>query len=280
MGGFVSGACAVIEMLHAVPAALVTGARINSLRKFSGMTFFFFVFLFIVSPALADDYVKPSIDSMARTLVRFGALDPKDDNLLDDYAMITDCDLYAYFYKDDFRWNQVRGSFRDSITMNVGGFPVSYQYNTRFQLGRYDFDQKLFRFNNKSALRNVNSIVLLDANNVSCAGRRIRYLPGIYRAVLDIPLTVPGLPLSEKDADALSTRLKNSGNDDRIIYTRFNLSVAYVAPLRRAGEGEIIHYTQTAQNNGERAVRLDVRLDSLEFYEDEAMTKLIYSYHP
>jgi hypothetical protein len=243
-------------------------------------TALFLFCIFFALPAAADDYVKPTLDNLVRTLARFGAIDIKDDALLDEYAMITDCDLVSYFYKDDFRWNQVRGSIRESIGMNIGAFPNGYQYNTQLQLGRYDFGQKLFRFTEKASVHNVNSFLLLNAQEWSCDGHKIKYLPTSYRAVLDVPVTVPGLPLSEKDADALFKRLGDAGNEDHVIYTRFNLSVAYIEPLHKSGSaGDLQKYMQFGKApNVDNAMRFDVRLDSVNFYEDEAMTKLIYSY--
>ena len=32
------------------------------------------------------------------TLMRFGALDPRDDKILDNYALITDCGLYNDYF--------------------------------------------------------------------------------------------------------------------------------------------------------------------------------------
>ena len=147
-----------------------------------------FFCLLIAVPAWADDYAKPTLDNLVKTLVRFSAIDTKDDRLLDEYAMITDCDLVKYFYVDDFRWNKVRQSFRDSIQMNIATFPVSYFYDTTLQLDRFDFGDKVFRFTAKTALHNVNSFLVYDAVDAVCGNRKVKSLPLSYHMVLDQPI--------------------------------------------------------------------------------------------
>jgi len=236
--------------------------------------------LAFTSPALADDYAAPTLDNLARALVRFGAIDIQDNALLDDYAKITDCELVKYFYDNDFRWNQVRGMIRESIGVNVGSFPTGIKYDTKLQLDRYDFDQKLYRLTERSTVHNVNSFILFQTEKKTCAGYPVKHMPIYFRAVLDVPVTVPGLPLAEKDADALFKRFRDAGNDDHIVYTRFNLRIAYIEPLRKTQMlGEVAKYSQSSNSSGsDHAMRFDVRLESIDFFEDPEMTKLIYGY--
>lgn len=250
------------------------------MKRFAALVFAALVFF--AGTARADEYAKPSLDNFAKTLVRFGAIDIKDDALLDEYAMVTDCGLVKYFFTDDFKWNHVRAAIRESIRMNIGTFPTVFSYVTKLQLDRYDFQERLFRFTEKTTIHNVNSLSFEKENNstYSCGSHTVKYIPISYRAVFDVPFTIPGLPMSEDDAKALLKRLKNANNLDRIIYVRFNLRVAYIEPLHKALASEQAGYWQSGMSGGNRVMRLDTRLDSVEFYEDENMTKMVYSYTP
>lgn len=238
--------------------------------------------LFLALPVQADDYIKPSFDNLLKTLVRFSALDLRIDPLLDEYAMVTDCGLYKNFYSDDFKWNQVRAAIRDSVRLNIATFPMSYQYDTNLQLGRYDFQQSLYKFTDKSTVDNVNAFMIYSIEEPNCGGRPIKYLPSTFHAVLDVPVTIPGLPLAESDGRALLHEMEKDGNKDHIVYTRFNLNIVYVEPLRKVsiGENAAVRYSQSNTPASSHSVRLDTRLDSVDFFEDPAMTKLIYSYRP
>ena len=45
---------------------------------------------FFAGSAHADDYVKPTWPDLTRTLIRFSALSLADQNILDEYAVITE----------------------------------------------------------------------------------------------------------------------------------------------------------------------------------------------
>jgi hypothetical protein len=241
------------------------------------------VLLLLSGSARADDYADISWVNLVRTLVRFNALDLSDQNLLDEYAIVSECDLYKAYFNNDFKWNQVRQAIRDSVAMNVATFPSNYHYDISMRLDRYDFAAKLFRFTEKSSLRGVNAFTLYSVTGTGCGQADVKLLPRIFRAVLSSPVYLDGLPLSEGDAEALLSRMDKNKNPDRTIYARYNFHTVYIEPLHKV-EGfmetkELPHYEQ-AKGANPKEMRLDTQLDSVGFYEDPQMTKLIYLYTP
>jgi hypothetical protein len=220
---------------------------------------------------------------MVRTMVRMNALDLSDQRLLDEYAIITECELYKAFFHDDFKWNQVRSALKDSIRTSIATFPMNYHYDLKMQLDRYDFATKFFRFTKKSLLNNINTFVLYSVEGTGCGMAEVQYIPRTYRAVVSSPLYLEGLPLTDKDARDLLARMDKDENISRIIYARFNLRTVYVEPLRKTAgrnpEGVDDKYVQSRVPE-KSTVRLDVHLDSIGFYEDPQMTRLIYMYQP
>jgi hypothetical protein len=241
-------------------------------------------FSFLTGSAQAQEYASISWANLMRTLVRFNALDLSDQNLLDEYAIITECDLYKSYYKDDFKWNQVRKAIRDSVQMNLAAYPTNYSHDLTSRLDRYDFEAKLFRFDGESSLRGVNTFLLYSVKGTGCGDAKVSLLPRTFRAVLSMPLYLDGLPLSEGDAKALLSRMTKDNNPDRLIFARYNFRTVYIEPLHRKAEmGKAAsgktQYTQTNSSSSDE-VRFDVQLDSIGFYEDPQRTKLIYSYMP
>src|SRR6185437_9969993 len=106
-------------------------------RRMSPMLLrFLFLVLFALSlvPASAyaqqnDEYADITWPNLMRTIVRFNAMNIADPVLLDEYAIVTECELYKVFYPDDFKWNNVRNAVRESIKLNVATFPVSYRFD-------------------------------------------------------------------------------------------------------------------------------------------------------
>jgi hypothetical protein len=84
---------------------------------------------FADAPAAApvDAYPMPTWASLLQTMIRFNALDMSEDMLLDEYAIVTQCDLYQAYYKNDFKWQEVRTALRKSIEQHKDEFPTQYR---------------------------------------------------------------------------------------------------------------------------------------------------------
>lgn len=232
--------------------------------------------------ARADDYAKPTWSSMSRVLARFNALDFSDESLLEEYAIVTECEMYQHFYRDDFQWHKVLETIKASLNQFSVTYPTTYAYDVELQLGRYDFKDRMFRFTEKSKVYNVNTLTLFETTPKACVGeRRISYMPSVFRAVLDAPAYIPGLPLSQKDSETLLELMKVDNNPSRIVKARFNLRIAYVEKFRRIPYSDRAGYYYSQSDKHEHdAAQMDAHLDSVEFYEDAAMKKLIYTYRP
>jgi len=240
------------------------------------------VLLLGTSTAQAEEYMDPSWPNLMRTMVRFNALDLSDAALLDEYTIITECNLYKAFYRDDFKWHQVHDAMLKSVQMNLPTFPTAYHYDVNLQFDRYDFNAGVYRLTEKTTLSNVNTFVFYSVTGTSCGTADVKFMPRIFRAVLSAPFYLDGLPLSQTDAQALLKQMESDKNTDHIVYARFNLRVVYIEPLRKekkADQDIMTHYVQS-DSLGAGIVRFDVRLESVNFYEDPENTKLIYQFQP
>lgn len=231
------------------------------------------LFLLCAVPVRAEetlDYAAPTWANLLRTMVHFNALDLSDNTLLDEYAAVTDCDVYKASYGDDFKWNAVRQAIRDDVEQNRAHYPAAYAYDIRLRLDRYDFANRLFVFSDKTPVRNINAIPLYTFDSMPCNNVRIRFIPGSFRAVLvDQPVDIPGLPLTPEEGQALLKRMAIVGNNQRFVYAEFNLHVIYIDQLRHG----------MVRVPGD-FYRFDSRSGLVDFYEDENHTRPIYSYRP
>jgi hypothetical protein len=216
------------------------------------------------SPALAGDYVQASWPNVLRTMVRFNALDLEDQAIIDEYAIVTECDLYRAFFHDDFKWNQVRQAVRKSVEQNMATFPSTYSYEVKLQLDRYDFDTQLYKFTDKSAIRNVNAFMIYSVEGIPCGSTDVKIMPRNYRAVLASPVYLDGIPLPEKDAKTLLKMMTENKNLDRIVYAKFNLRIVYVEPMRRTTKRiglEVRNIYGQSSVDRPGLLRLDARLE-------------------
>ena len=243
----------------------------------------FLAFSLFTGRAQAQEYAPISWVNLIHTMIRFNAINMSDQNILDEYAIVSEYDLYKTFFKDDFKWNQVREAIKDSIRLNIATYPTNYFHDLTVRLDRYDFEAKLFRLDAESVLRGVNSFALLAVRGTGCEKAKVEYLPRSFRAVLSAPVYLDGLPLSEGDAKALLERMKIGDNPKRIIFARYNFRTVYIEPMHKIerdffGQTKM-RYAQTKAGSSD-VVRLDMRLDSIGFYEDPQRTKLVYLFTP
>lgn len=241
-------------------------------------------FLLCLMPSahlLADEYIKPSFENMVNTAIRFGALSIGDDLVIDDYAIISECEIYANYSKNDFKWQRIRELLRQKIRQDATNFPTAFAYEAELQLDKYDFKNKIFNFKEKATIKNVNAFVIFSTEGKVCANQSTRLVPRAYRAVVDQPIYFTGIPLGEKDAEALLNRMFSSGNSDRIVHARFKLRIVYVSPLRRIPDEGRKNQPQLEQDGAPLSVlKMDAQLEGLEIYEDAEHTRLLYNYQP
>jgi hypothetical protein len=123
---------------------------------------------------------------------------------------------------------------------------------------------------------------MLDAHDDAPCSFKTEILPERYQLILEQSLYIDGLPLGANEAKALLNRMEKEGNKDHILYVRFNMNVLFVAPLHRekGAEGKPAGPLFQDKEVGIKVVRLSARMASVDFFEDEARTKLIYSFRP
>lgn len=243
--------------------------------------------LAFVPPAAAqEDYVKPSLSNLVKTLVRFGALDIRKDKVIDTFGRITECKIFKDHYRDDFRWQKVRAALRESIKENIATYPVGYAYDAPLQLDRYDFKTGQYRFTKKTAQANANVFTIDAKAEDFCVDLGYTGLPYSYKFILDNPVKLEGLPISAEEGNVLLQRMVKSENVNRIVYARFNIRVVYVDPMKgeeiegRDFSAKTPYAPMVAQDAMADGAKMDSRLDSIEYFEDQERTKLIYRYVP
>lgn len=246
------------------------------------LVFLFIVSLISVGQARAESFAKPSLDSIMKVLVRYGSVDIRSDAVMDLYGSIMVCDLYSEFYRDDFKWNDIRHVLRKSIQEDVAFFPIGFKYDAVLQLGKYDFNEKIYRFSRNSAQFKANVFNMNTNSGDDCNKKEGLLLPSSFQIILDKPVQIIGLPMNEEDGKKIFSRMDKNNNLDHLIYVRFNINVTYVAPFLdktdRAGVSASEDFRRGKEEviKGTGKVRIDGMLQSIEYFEDEAYMRLLY----
>lgn len=238
----------------------------------------------VFSPARAgaNEYAEPALPNIVKILVRYGVFDLRKDNAIDFYAKATECEIFRSYYLDDFKWNKVRAALRQKVKNDIASFPTGVYYDAALQLGKYDFREGLYRFSDKTSQFSANVFAIYIDPSRFCTDDTPNVLPREYRFVLDEPVHIDGLPMSEAEGNKLLNRLRAGGNKDLKVYVRFNMRASYVAPIEAVGDERKEEQKDTfvLSQKMRSGIRIDAHLDSIEYFEDPERTKLIYRFTP
>ena len=215
-------------------------------------------------PAHAQVYAELSYGNILKTMLRFGALNLADNGVIADYLKLNECDQYMKKYRDDFALEDFRNAVRKSLPKQVAAFPDAYYFKSKMFLDKYDFATKAFRLGEQSKLRNTNSFYLagMRQTEVCVTGETLKAVPTEVGAVLDQPVTLEALPITEDRAKKLIKDMNDAGNTERAIYARFSLLIVYAPPV-----------TPDMLSN---RYNMDAQLLTIEFFEDAEFTRPIW----
>lgn len=253
------------------------------MSRFIALSLMVALLSFVVAPAFATTYEKPALNNIIKSMIRFGAMDIYDDEVIDVYARTNECKIFNEYYKDVFKWEEIRQKLRESVRTNVATYPTGYRYDTTLKLDRYDFKRQMFPFDLPAVQKKVNVFIMQAHQEDYCNDKDLRGFPTAFRLVLGSPVSLEGLELNEEQGKALFTRMNENKNFSHLVYVSFNIRVQFVASLdntenkkksREQSENALAKVQQKIQSD---MITLDSRLDSIDFYEDAERTRLIYT---
>jgi hypothetical protein len=89
-------------------------------------------------------YEKPTRQKFSRLYWSLGMLDIKDDESIDNFLQINECDIYKDYFYNEFEWKNVRESGRMFLTENKNKFPIRFEVVQPLFLGEYNLQSKDF----------------------------------------------------------------------------------------------------------------------------------------
>lgn len=100
-------------------------------------------------------YSPTTPEYLAKSYWLLNNLDIQSDENIDQYLMITECDLYLQYYTNDIEWNKIREATRGFINLNKENFPRRFEFIQPIYLGRYDPKSQTFDINKNSQINGI-----------------------------------------------------------------------------------------------------------------------------
>lgn len=228
-------------------------------------------------------YEQPTLAKFSQLYWAISALDPMNDEHIDTFLMINECDIYRDYYHNEFEWKDIREAARDHVVSNKKNFPLRFEFVNTIRLKDYNFERGGFEIHDDYKVLGTRrfQVYAKDYNAPVCNTRRsgviTQYYPGILTLELSRPVNLEFIKVEEELAreyikkkseqfEGLQERYQNQANVYalRDVHVVMKVKIyAYKGPDRAAGGQDV-------------AVVMAV-LEGLEIYADEERKMLMHS---
>lgn len=226
----------------------------------------------------AAAYERVTFQKLMNLSWQFGLLDPKRLDVVTEYIVFSNCDLYKEYAQDDFKWPEIIDATKAYLEKYgaQGGRQISVIQP--IALGKYILDKEWFAVTADTQYLNKVEIEIADFQRAAevgyygCGSIHVpRTFPIAANVILPKPFSLTYLPMSKKFAeDYLSylRRLNNKGLNlngafrDRYAFVDFKITITSVS---------------MEKTNSTRAVFL-ARLDGYTIYADIEKTLKLFSW--
>lgn len=223
-----------------------------------------------------DDYVNPDYNNLSKLMWAMGALSLSDNQAIDNYLLINECELYTRFYHNDLEWEKIREAARQYISSHMSTFPTKFEVIVPIYLGRYDTEKNVFEIKDDSRMINMRRLDLgLNYRNEVCSGISGE-IKGYSRNIiltLGRPFSLTRIPVSREIAELYIEEARAEyENMPAKLQMQYYERLAYLrAKIRISSFKEMI-----AGRQGEPQAVVFGHLDGIEIYADPEKQKLLY----
>lgn len=226
-------------------------------------------------------YHITSMKNFAKTYWRFSKFDINDDEAINNFMKISECDLYNEYLHNEFEWDGIREATRKFLEENKKKFPDHYEFMQPIALGEYDFEKEGFSIAAEHKFKGVKRFeVRSDEIHEKICGDK-HHIPGYPKAIaleLTRPFIFDFLPIEKNlGREIISKKMSDYDKLRDIHKTRESYlkarEVFLVAKVKlfayKEGDFQI-------QSRYKIANMLGI-LERIEVYEDPQLTNLLYS---
>ncbi|MDB5490829.1 MAG: hypothetical protein JWO78_678 [Micavibrio sp.] len=225
-----------------------------------------------------DGYAVPTYKNLSKLYWALAMFDLADNDAIDGFLIINQCDMFAKFFNSDFELESLREATRQSIQKNMIHFPMKFEIMIPVGLDRYNIGTEKFAIDPRSQFlgsRRLEVAVNSDFGAVCNSILNVNKYPRNFILSLSRPLTVTDVPVDpevaqfhieqqEKEAPTHGYRGMLS-KYNRVAYLRLTVSM-----------NQFKGYTKPDANSSPLA-EVFATIDGFEMYGDRDKTLLMYN---
>lgn len=247
------------------------------------LKFFTTLLLILALPASAEEksyiYEKPTMETLSQLYWSLGKFDTGDDEAIDNYLKINECDIYNAFIHDEFEWVNIRQSTRDYIAKNKKKFPVRFALVQPLRLKDYDLQTHefgVFEPYQVNSMRRFEVLLPRGSDGVCNSSGSIPGYPENMYVELSRPFTLTSLKIepeiAKKFIDERLAKAQELGEHANNLYA--SREVFMVMNIRIFSIKEDVSASKTQNIQYAQAIAV---LESFEVYADSKLDELLFS---
>ena len=89
-------------------------------------------------------YKEVTLKNLSNLYWTMNRLDLKNDNHIDNYLLINECDIYTDYVHNEFQWREIRSTARESLEDRIKTFSPRMKFVQPLKLGDYDAQKEGF----------------------------------------------------------------------------------------------------------------------------------------
>lgn len=149
-----------------------------------------------------EDYVEPNWQNLARMYWALGMLDRNNDVHVDNFLLLTECEMYTTYKKNEMEWADIREASKKSLIQEAMKSPTLISVFIPLELGQYNVEGEYFDV--KKAESGVDEARVIKTefnrrNQGTCGkGGNIEGYPPNLILVLNRPFSLPRVPMERE----------------------------------------------------------------------------------
>ena len=229
-------------------------------------------------------YEKPTMKNLANLYWALGFLDIENNEHVDNYLKLTECDIYKQYIASEFEWNDIRDATRRFIKKNRDQFPVRFELVQEIKITDYDVKRHAFKINPKYQIQSYRRFQMMTVDSyidyMFCGGSKLLNMEGYPSGVileLSRPFSLTYVPAPLKVAKEYiktkNTEFQKLRDAAKKAENKYDLRIAYLVMQVKIFASRKIQKTR----DGESLLQTMAILEGYEVYGDPGRKLLFYS---
>ena len=191
----------------------------------------------VIEDKYAGQYQRATVQNISKLYWAKDKFDFDDDDAIDKFVFINECEFYKENYRDDFKWTDIRRAARKMIKEYIPTYSDKFKIIVPIDLGRYDIEKKGFPIINDTEFVDLRRVHLGGNYHDICGeGAEIKNYPRNISLILHAPFNYKFFNIDEHLAQGYILRnntkraemppgFLNNKTYNRLAFARFRMHI-------------------------------------------------------